>query len=52
MSSTNFSSPIYPVTGTTVDRTEMESGLWLFLSAPASFVLTLLTIVIMAHASF
>lgn len=35
-----------------VDRIETEPGLWLFLTAPASFVLTLLVIGYLSLSSF
>jgi hypothetical protein len=52
MSTSNLSRPVYATSDAAVDRTELESGLWLFLSAPLSFVATLLIIVVMSRASF
>jgi hypothetical protein len=50
MSSTKLSTPTSRVDA--VDRTEMESGLWLFMSAPATFVVTLAIIMYMSRVSF
>lgn len=44
------STPTSPLT--TVDRTETESGLWLFMSAPVTFVVTLAIVMYMSRVSF